>query len=289
MRDLTIRLQNRPGALAAMGETLGRAGVSVEGGGGWVVEGQAIMHFLFEDGVAARSALEAAGIEVLSDREVLVQKLDQETPGQLGKIGRAMSDRGVNIDTVYSDHANQLVLVVDDVATGREVSEAWNAERASKLKGREHNYRVSMKWIGNTGTGTESYRGYARDHELSVPGKPMIAGSSDPTFRGNKARWNPEELLVASLSACHQLAYLHECADNGVVVTAYEDHAGGVMRESAGGGGRLERVVLRPTVTITDPAKRELALALHTRAHALCFIAASVNFPVECEPSVASG
>ena len=125
MRDLAIRLENRPGALADMGETLGSAGVSVEGGGGFVIDGKGIAHFLFEDAGAARKALEAKGIIVLEDREVLVQRLKQDQPGQLGKIARMMADAGVNIEVMYSDHQNQLILVVDDFKKGRVVSEAW--------------------------------------------------------------------------------------------------------------------------------------------------------------------
>jgi hypothetical protein len=125
MRDLAIRLENRPGALAEMGEALGHAGVSVEGGGGFVVDGKGIAHFLFEDTTAARKALEEKGIEVLADREVLVQRLKQDQPGQLGKISRLMADAGVNIEVIYSDHQNQLILVVDDVEKGRMVSDAW--------------------------------------------------------------------------------------------------------------------------------------------------------------------
>jgi len=125
MRDLAIRLENRPGALAEMGEALGRAGVSVEGGGAFVFEGKGIAHFLFEDGVTARKALEAKGIAVLEDREVLVQRLNQDQPGQLGKISRMMAEAGVNIEVIYSDHQNQLILVVDDFEKGRTVSENW--------------------------------------------------------------------------------------------------------------------------------------------------------------------
>jgi len=125
MRDLAIRLENRPGALAEMGEALGRAGVSVEGGGAFVVDGQGIAHFLFDDTDAASKALEAAGIEVLAAREILVQKLRQDQPGQLGKISRMMANAGVNILVLYSDHQNQLILVVDDFEKGRVVSEAW--------------------------------------------------------------------------------------------------------------------------------------------------------------------
>src|SRR6478672_10479249 len=128
MFDVEIRLENRPGAMAEMGEALGAAGVSVEGGGGWVADGKATMHFLFDDGEAARKALEDAGIQVLDVREVLVQKLRQDIPGQLGMIARRMADAGVNIEVVYSDHANQLCLVVDDLEKGRAVSNAWKAE-----------------------------------------------------------------------------------------------------------------------------------------------------------------
>jgi hypothetical protein len=125
MRDLAIRLENRPGALAEMGEALGNAGVSVEGGGAFLFNGEAIAHFLFDDAPAARKALEEKGITVLEDREVMVQRLRQDQPGQLGKIARLMADAGVNIEVIYSDHQNQLILVVDDYEKGRAVSEMW--------------------------------------------------------------------------------------------------------------------------------------------------------------------
>ncbi len=130
MRDLTIRLENRPGALAEMGEALGSAGVSVEGGGAVVFNDEGIAHFLFEDGDAARKALAGKGIAVLADREVLVQRLNQDQPGQLGKISRMMAEAGVNIEVIYSDHQNQLILVVDDLEKGRAVSEAWKSAPA---------------------------------------------------------------------------------------------------------------------------------------------------------------
>jgi hypothetical protein len=129
MKDLAISLENRPGALAEMGDALGRAGVSIEGGGAFVVNGEGVAHFLFEDGGAARRALEADGIRVLEEREVLVQRLNQSQPGQLGKITRRMADAGVNIEVLYSDHDHQLILVVDDLNKGRLVSEAWGRER----------------------------------------------------------------------------------------------------------------------------------------------------------------
>jgi hypothetical protein len=129
MKDLTIELSHRPGALAEMGDALGRAGLSVEGGGAWVVDGRGVAHFLFEDGDAARRTLESAGIAVHAVRDVLVQRLKQEEPGQLGKIARRMAQAGVNIEVLYSDHEHRLILVVDDHAKGLAVSEAWERER----------------------------------------------------------------------------------------------------------------------------------------------------------------
>ena len=130
MKDLAIALENHPGALAEMGEALARAGVSIEGGGAWVVNGVGVAHFLFHDGPAARSALETAGIQVIAEREVLIQRLRQDEPGQLGKLTRRMSEAGVNIQVLYSDHDHQLVLVVDDIEKGRAVTAAWMRERS---------------------------------------------------------------------------------------------------------------------------------------------------------------
>lgn len=129
LKDLSIALENRPGALAEMGEALARAGVSVEGGGAFVVNGQGVAHFLFTDGTAARRALEAAGIRVLAERDVVVQRLKQAVPGQLGKLSRRMGEAGVNIEVIYSDHDHQLILVVDDIEAARAVSEAWTREQ----------------------------------------------------------------------------------------------------------------------------------------------------------------
>ena len=125
MKDLAIALEDRPGALAEMGEVLGNAGVSIEGGGVFVSGGTGVAHFLFRDGGAAREALESAGIRVVAERDVLVQKLRQDEAGQLGKIARRMADAGVNIEVQYSDHDHNLILVVDDFARGRVVSEEW--------------------------------------------------------------------------------------------------------------------------------------------------------------------
>ncbi len=156
----------------------------------------------------------------------------------------------------------------------------------SKAGGGSHAFAVSVKWTGNTGEGTSDYRSYERAHEISAEGKPVIPGSSDPAFRGDASRYNPEELLVASLSACHMLWYLHLCADANIVVTAYSDHAEGRMRLTQDGGGRFEEVTLRPAVTLKGRFDAGLARALHERAHHLCFIANSMNFPVNVEPTI---
>lgn len=132
MKDLTIALDNRPGALAEMGEALGGAGVSVEGGGAWVVDGIGVAHFLFEDGSAARRALEAVGIRVVAERDVVVLRLKQDVPGQLGLLTRRMAAAGVNIEVLYSDHNHQLILVVDDHAIGQAVAEAWTKESRTR-------------------------------------------------------------------------------------------------------------------------------------------------------------
>ena len=154
---------------------------------------------------------------------------------------------------------------------------------------REHHYEVDLEWTGNTGTGTSAYRNYERSYRLGAQGTPAILGSSDPIFRGDGSRWNPEQLLVAALSSCHMLSYLHLCAEAGVVVIGYRDLAEGFMTESAAPGGRFRRVVLRPVVTIAAASNAETARELHHTAHEKCFIANSVNFPVECEPEVITG
>lgn len=153
------------------------------------------------------------------------------------------------------------------------------------MRTREHRYETVVVWTGDQGTGTSGYRDYRRDHEVTADGRAPIAGSSDPVFRGDKTRWNPEQLLVAALSQCHMLGYLHLCAEAGVVVTAYVDRAGGTMAES-GFDGRFTEVVLRPEVTVAETGMVEKAAALHEDAHRACFIANSVNFPVRHEPTV---
>ena len=148
-----------------------------------------------------------------------------------------------------------------------------------------HRYETTVTWTGNTGSGTIGYRDYERSHVISAAGKPAIPGSSDPAFRGDPASWNPEELLVASLSQCHMLSFLHRCSAAGVVVTGYRDRPIGTMTETADGGGYFTEVVLRPEVSFAEPDDAGRADALHHRAHELCFIANSVNFRVRCEPA----
>jgi len=285
MRDLEIRLSNQPGELGRLGDALGRAGVSIEGGGVFADGAGALAHFLFADADAARRALSAAGFDVREDRPVVTQRLDQARPGQLGSLTRALGEAGVNIDVMYSDHDNQLILVVNDGVRAKAACDAWSAPPA-RAAGREHTYAVDAKWTGNTGKGTAGYRDYSRDHLLSSGDKPAIPGSADRVFRGDRARWNPEELLVGALSACHQLTYLHLCADAGIVVTSYEDHAQGVMREGPDGGGSFVRVTLRPVVTLAPGADRARAQALHAIAHEKCFIGTSVRFPVNVVPEM---
>lgn len=149
-----------------------------------------------------------------------------------------------------------------------------------------HCYEVEVSWTGNLGSGTAGYREYSRNHEITVPGKPVLQGSSDPHFRGDPTRYNPEELLVGSLAACQMLWYLHLCADAGIVVTDYQDRATGTMIESEDGGGRFQEVVLAPRVKVREGADLKVAAALHEEAHQKCFIASSVNFEVRCEPTI---
>jgi organic hydroperoxide reductase OsmC/OhrA len=147
--------------------------------------------------------------------------------------------------------------------------------------GAQHHYHVAVTWTGDQGSGTSNYRAYSREHEVTAGGPPVIPGSSDPKFRGDAARWNPEQLLVASLSQCHMLWYLHLCADAGIIVTSYQDSAMGTMD-----GERFTGAVLRPRVMVSDPGMISKALALHADAHEKCYIAKSVAFPVTHEPSV---
>jgi organic hydroperoxide reductase OsmC/OhrA len=153
---------------------------------------------------------------------------------------------------------------------------------------RAHRYTVEVTWTGNTGTGTSGYRDFSRDLEVRGDGKPVLPGSSDPTFRGDPGRYNPEELLVAALSQCHLLWFLHLAATAGVVVTGYTDHPEGTMTENADGAGEFTEVVLRPAVTVAEAGMVDAVPGLHERAHQMCFIARSVNFPVHHQPSTSA-
>jgi len=149
-----------------------------------------------------------------------------------------------------------------------------------------HTYQATVQWTGNRGSGTSGYRAYGRDHVIRAAGKPDIPGSADPAFRGDADRWNPEELLLASVSACHKLWYLHLCADAGIAVLQYEDEAHGTMADTPPGPGRFTEICLRPRVLIRAGDDAARAAQLHHAAHEQCYIANSVNCPVRCEPVI---
>lgn len=149
----------------------------------------------------------------------------------------------------------------------------------------EHRYALTVRWTGNLGEGTASYRGYSRDHDIDIVGLPTLKGSADPTFHGDRTRYNPEQLLLAALSQCHMLSFLHVAVKHGVVVTGYEDNAEGLMKLNRDGSGQFESVTLKPNVTIADPQHAPLIPQLHHEANNVCFIARSVNFPVLHQPS----
>lgn len=150
---------------------------------------------------------------------------------------------------------------------------------------KQHHYSLRTQWTGNTGQGTNNYRSYQRSHTISVDGKPELQCSSDAAFRGDKTKYTPEDLLVASLSGCHMLWYLHLCSEAGVVVIDYIDNATGIMAESSNGGGRFTEVTLSPEVSVAEQSMIDKANELHKKANELCFIANSVNFPVYHHPS----
>jgi organic hydroperoxide reductase OsmC/OhrA len=153
------------------------------------------------------------------------------------------------------------------------------------VNARPHRYATRLRWTGAAQGATTSYKAYSRDYAIEADGKPELLGSADAHFLGDATRYNPEDLLVAALSACHLLSYLAECALAGVAVVAYEDDARGEMT-AIDGVMRFREVVLHPKVAIADAARLEQAIALHEKAHAGCFIANSVNFPVRHEPTV---
>lgn len=152
--------------------------------------------------------------------------------------------------------------------------------------GKDHHYSATLRWTGNRGAGTSGYRDYDRSYTLSANGKPELEGSSDPTFRGDAAKWNPEEMLLSALSSCHMLSYLHKCADAGITVLEYTDDMSGTMELNRDGAGHFTGVTLRPRVMVSNAADLKTAEALHRAAHENCFIANSVNFPVRYEAVV---
>lgn len=157
------------------------------------------------------------------------------------------------------------------------------------MAGKQHIYRLTVEWAGNRGAGTSTYAGYSRDHIIAAGSKPTIAGSADPAFLGDPARWSPEDLLLASIAACHKLWYLHLCATAGITILAYQDAAEATMAEEANGSGRFTSAVLRPNVAIQTGDDVAKATRLHHKAHEYCFIANSLNFPVTVQPVVATG
>ena len=195
---------------------------------------------------------------------------------------RALREQGVSAaEVVKMTRAARVEL--QGPATVAYVQGFENMEKIPVVK--HHEYMVEVEWTGNLGEGTASYGGYAREHTLRAAGKAGIAGSSDAAFRGDRTRWNPEELLVGSLAACHQLWYLHLCAVSGVVVETYVDRAVGHMVEDAGGSGLFASVTLRPHARLAPGSDEAQARRLHAEAAKLCFIARSVSFPVHHEPS----
>jgi len=152
----------------------------------------------------------------------------------------------------------------------------------------EHIYDIEVMWTGNLGQGTKSYSSYSRNYSIAADGKPVIKASADSEFRGDPDKYNPEELLLAAISSCHMLWYLHLCSENDVIVDYYADSPQGNMSINEDGGGQFDSVILKPKITIVDENKKALAESLHARAHKKCFISNSVNFPIQIEPVIGS-
>lgn len=151
---------------------------------------------------------------------------------------------------------------------------------------KHHQYKLTVKWTGNTGLGTKDYAAYERSHEIAIKGKKKLLCSSDSPFRGDKKKHNPEDLLLASLSSCHMLWYLHLCADEGVIVLEYTDHAEGKMIQTSNGSGYFTEVVLNPVVVVSEASMVKKANELHKKANSFCFIANSVKFSVYHKPQI---
>jgi organic hydroperoxide reductase OsmC/OhrA len=147
-----------------------------------------------------------------------------------------------------------------------------------------HNYKLATKWTGNQGTGTSNYKDFVRSYNIQIENKADILGSSDPEFRGDKTKHNPEELLLASVSSCHMLWYLHFCAENKIIVTDYVDNATAILEETEDGNGKFSSITLNPSITITEKSMVELATELHKKANEFCFVANSLNLKVDHKP-----
>lgn len=150
---------------------------------------------------------------------------------------------------------------------------------------KEHNYKLTTVWTGNTGSGTKNVRSYDRSHTVAIQGKPELFLTTDNPAVGDKSKLNPEDLLVTAISSCHMLSYLYVCAMEGIVITSYTDHATGIMIEQANGSGSFKEVTLNPIFCVADESMIEKATELHHKAHEICYIANSVNFDVKCNPT----
>jgi len=157
------------------------------------------------------------------------------------------------------------------------------------MNSKNHEYTARIEWTGNTGQGTRSYKSYQRDWQLNTGGKPVIDCSNDPVLGGDPNKYNPEDLLVASVASCHMLWYLHLCSVAGVNVTAYRDIPLATGELLPSGAGRFTVITLRPTITITDGSDEKKALSIHDDIHQYCFIARSINFPVKIEARIVTG
>jgi len=165
-------------------------------------------------------------------------------------------------------------------------NEVLPLKKCNEMKNKSHYYKATITWTGNNGTGTNNYRNYERSHKISIENKCAILGTSDPAFRGDKTKHNPEDLLLSSISSCHMLWYLHLCSENGIVVQEYIDEVEGIMLETENGGGHFSEVTLNPKVVIENDNLIELAIDLHKKANELCFIANSLNFKIHHNPKI---
>jgi len=152
---------------------------------------------------------------------------------------------------------------------------------------KQHPYTARVEWTGNRGDGTRLYRGYDRTWNIATPGKPAIHCSNDPLLGGDPTLPNPEDLLLASLSACHMLWYLHLASAAGIIVESYRDDPVGLGETSPNGAGRFVGATLKPQIVVRAGADLKEADAIHHRIHEYCFIARSVNFPIDYQATYA--